>query len=1769
MSMANDVTTDFDRRSGDFMLQKYGSDKRRDYDTGNIAVLSAETQQQLNRLASQLLNDIKMKGYSDDDLDKICYTLQLGREHMKFRLALIVTSIKDLIQKISIFLEDKDNFPDIFWGESNTYLSNNGEELENFIKSLVEHGKYSSIADLWVRGGNIDWSILYENVEEALSFISLPTYPFEKERYWIKTVIDTKSEEKKSEQAASDIKNSQEEILLKENYRNIIVLSARTKKQLDQMVYRLLDNIKQLEDNKDTFHDICYTLQIGREHMQVRLALTADSVSELCQKLNDYLQNEAVDIYLSDENSADLAFLDDDDELQEFIENLIRHEKLHSVAKLWTKGVTVNWNVLYEHSAKIPSLISLPTYPFEKERYWIKEVLEEDTKRGKQESKYVDSSENIFNFDKRNTGISGLEENSYKLMTFEEIWKETILQKQVVQDIGNLIVFLSDEDKCEELKNMFHSRGCKNIIFVKNGTENKELSEECFVIDYEEKDSYLQCFYEIKKRWNDITHILYLWDLDKASIKNDWTGIVYLLQTLYECDFAECKLILGGEYHDILHRCYLESWIGLTRSMKLVIPDLMIRTISWDSKDDQWLRILWDEMYVEEDTNIIYEKGVRKTTKVVPSALESNYQTVLKDRGTYLITGGLGGLGIIFAKWLAGKYHANLVLVGRSDSDSKKDLLDEIRETGSSILYVQADVCNTIQMQRAVEEAHKKFGKIDGVIHAAGLEGSSSIIEKNIQEFNQILAANIEGTLVLDNVFSNENIDFICYFSSNAAIIGDFGAGCYAAGKRFEMAYAKNKKDNIRRIAVNWPLWDSTGMKLADEQGNDMYMKSSGQKLLGSEEGTAIFEKILGQNNSQYLVMYGLEKKIYQFLGIPVQAGISKGQNGFIRREEKDGRKDSRTGLNVKQCSISDIKDIVSSIIKIEADKLTITESFANFGFDSILLASLADRICEFYKIKVTPDIFFSYPNIDKLCGYLLKKYTVKLEAFYKKATDEISRPEEEISLDRETISQNLIKDIKDIVCNVIRIMPDKLGLNDNFADFGFDSISLAKLSENISSYFSVKVTANIFFNYPNINKLADYLMHKYEEKIFGHYKRKGMLIKTEKEEYSPRKADSVTVNKECPVSDPAKNFAPDIQENRKPISIIGMSGRFPDSENIDELWEILESGREVLHEIPDERKGWTQLVCDGELQEKRKIGVIPGISEFEPLFFEIAPRDAEKMDPRQRLLLQETWKALEDAGYGKELLESDRIGMFVGAEEGDYSDIVGDKSGITSNSISVLPARLAYFLNLHGPNMAIDTACSSGLTALHQACLSIWMGECDAAIVAGVSVLATGNAYKMMESSKMLSQDGRCYAFDKRANGMVPAEAIAVVVIKREDKAKKDKNPIYANIIGSGINYDGKTNGITAPNGNSQANLLKEVYERFSINPQKISYIVTHGTGTKLGDPIEINALTDAFKSYAVGKEYCALTSVKPNIGHSLAASGLVSLISLVMAMKKECIPASINCETLNDYIDWEDSPFYINRAKKEWKRIENKRIGCVSAFGMSGTNVHLVVEDYDQIEKKTTNRSMEKPYYLINLSAKTKESLEMIIKNLLNDLETDRITETDMPALSYTLMQGRQHFNQRYAIVARDKADVIFLLKEALHEKNHPDIISGRVKKDFIPESRIQQSVFEFIKDGMTKEQDDNQYKAVLLVLADLYCKGYDEVCKGMWGKEHPVRISLPTYPFIKENYWITEQQKSSKVDETLHLHPMLQKNVLDKKGQKFTTVFRGDELYLDKKI
>lgn len=425
-------------------------------------------------------------------------------------------------------------------------------------------------------------------------------------------------------------------------------------------------------------------------------------------------------------------------------------------------------------------------------------------------------------------------------------------------------------------------------------------------------------------------------------------------------------------------------------------------------------------------------------------------------------------------------------------------------------------------------------------------------------------------------------------------------------------------------------------------------------------------------------------------------------------------------------------------------------------------------------------------------------------------------------------------------------------------------------------------------------------------------------------------------------------------------IAIIGASGRFPGASNLKEYWSVISNGKDCITEVPKERWDIDEYFDPNPKNLKKTYskwgGFLKNIEMFDPTFFNISGKEAELSDPQQRLFLEETWNALEDAGYATGSISNKKCSVFVGAGgSGEYLQRMNDEGiekeaqSFWGNESSILPARISYFLNLKGPSVTINTACSSSLVAIHLACQNILSGESELAIAGGVYISSSPDFYIISSNANMLSPDGKCKTFDNGANGFVPGEGVGAIVLKPLEKALRDRDHIYAVIKGSGINQDGRTNGITAPSTISQTDLEVDVYKKFNIYPETISYIETHGTGTRLGDPIEIEALTNAFRKFTDKKKFCAVGSVKANIGHAATAAGIAGVLKVILAMKYEMLPPLRNFNTPNTNINFEETPFYVNTELKDWATIPGTpKRAAVSAFGFSGTNCHIILEEY-----------------------------------------------------------------------------------------------------------------------------------------------------------------------------------------------------------------------------
>ncbi|KST62480.1 type I polyketide synthase [Mastigocoleus testarum] len=527
-----------------------------------------------------------------------------------------------------------------------------------------------------------------------------------------------------------------------------------------------------------------------------------------------------------------------------------------------------------------------------------------------------------------------------------------------------------------------------------------------------------------------------------------------------------------------------------------------------------------------------------------------------------------------------------------------------------------------------------------------------------------------------------------------------------------------------------------------------------------------------------------------------------------------------------------------------------------------------------------------------------------------------------------------------------------------------------------------------------------------------------------------------------------------------EPIAIIGIGCRFPGAQDPESFWELLHNGVDATAQVPSNR--WDidrfyneEPVTPGKMNTRRG-GFLKEVDRFDASFFGISPREAERMDPQQRLVLEVTWEALENAAIIPENLSGSQTGVFIAIGNYDYGRLLAkDVDRIsaydgTGNTLCIAANRLSYVLNLRGPSLVIETACSSSLVALHFACRSLQTGESNLGLVGGVSLMLSPEPTITYSQARMMANDGRCKTFDASADGYVRGEGCGVVVLKRLCDAVRDGDRIQAIIKGSAVNQDGTSNGLTAPNGPSQQAVIRQALENAGVSPDQISYVEAHGTGTALGDPIEFKSLKAVLMEGRKPEQICSLGSVKTNIGHLEAASGMASVIKVVLSLQHKEIPAHLHLQELNPYISLQRTTFSIPTESQPWN-CSGSRLAGISGFGFGGTNCHLILEqaadqkkllDRDQGENRA-DRESERPLHALALSAKDDGALRDLAQRYA-DLLVSGISLAD---LCFSANTGRSHFERRLAVVAESSIQLRDSLRAFARGEQTTGLTNGKV--------------------------------------------------------------------------------------------------------------------------
>ncbi|MFJ7929561.1 type I polyketide synthase [Peribacillus sp. NPDC096448] len=588
-----------------------------------------------------------------------------------------------------------------------------------------------------------------------------------------------------------------------------------------------------------------------------------------------------------------------------------------------------------------------------------------------------------------------------------------------------------------------------------------------------------------------------------------------------------------------------------------------------------------------------------------------------------------------------------------------------------------------------------------------------------------------------------------------------------------------------------------------------------------------------------------------------------------------------------------------------------------------------------------------------------------------------------------------------------LELVPEEIETGEPFINFGLDSAEAVMLSGDLAEWLGQEVSPTIFWDFPCIEELAISL--------------------------------SNGDNEDCKI-----NFTADkkVQISKEPIAIVGIGCRFPRAKNPREFWDLLKEGKDAISDFPIER---LKLINQykGEHFGIRRGGYVENIELFDYSFFKITKREATRMDPQQRMLLEVTWEAFEDAGINPEKIRGTKTGVFIGTSNSDYGRMQITQSqdphiyAVTGTALSIAANRISYFFDLHGPSMAIDTACSSSLVAIHYACQSIWQGDSTLAVVGGANLILSPEITSSFANAGMLAGDDCCKTFDARADGYVRGEGVGVVILKSFSQAICDEDDIYAVIHGSAVNQDGRTNGLTAPNQQSQEEVLLAAYKNAGISPTDVDYIEAHGTGTYLGDPIEAKALGKVLSQGRNAENYCCLGSVKTNIGHLESAAGIAGLIKVALSIKHKQIPPHLNFAEPNPNIPFEELLLQVPTKLQSWPDV-NKNIAGISSFGFGGTNAHVVLggifpgNSCTFLDQTTSDQPV-----LFPLSAKGRDALVTIASRMRDYLLYSSAEEERLEDISSTLIHQRKHHETRLAVVGRSKEEVAKKLEEYVKNK------------------------------------------------------------------------------------------------------------------------------------
>ncbi|MEU8028452.1 SDR family NAD(P)-dependent oxidoreductase [Streptomyces sp. NPDC049099] len=899
--------------------------------------------------------------------------------------------------------------------------------------------------------------------------------------------------------------------------------------------------------------------------------------------------------------------------------------------------------------------------------------------------------------------------------------------------------------------------------------------------------------------------------------------------------------------------------------------------------------------------------------------------------GTVLVTGGLGGVGVHIARWLASRGVARLVLTSRRGPEDPRsaEVTAELSALGAEVEVAACDVADAEELARVIGRARP----LRGVVHCAGVLDDGVVVEQTPERFARVLRPKVAGAINLHHLTTDDPLDLFLLVSSAAGVVGSPGQGNYAAANVFLDRLAHHRRTlGLPGVSVSFGAWAGTG--LAADHADLQRMARLGHGALTPAQACGLVELSL-LRGAPHLVAWALDQR--RLRDSLARGGGATALWRSLLPPEKPVRRDDAFAARLARLPKAERMERVLAVVCAEAARV--------LGLRS----------------------------------------------------------------------------------------PDELRKDQPLSERGMDSLMAVELRNRIGARVGARLSATLLFDHPTPVRLADHLVS---------------TVLTSDARESGRAASA-----------PRRESASD-----EPIAVVSMACRLPGgADDPGALWQVLEGGRDVVGPFPAQRWNVESLYDpDPEAEGKtyaREGGFLQDIETFDAAFFGITAREAAAMDPQQRLLLETTWEALERAGIVPARLAGSTTGVYVGMFGSDY--LAGSRLDqldgyvSTGSALSVASGRLAYTLGLHGPALTVDTACSSSLVAVHLAAQALRSGECDLALAGGVTLMVTPQTFVEFSRLRGLSPTSRCRSFSDDADGAVWAEGAGMVVLKRLTDARRDGDQVLAVLRGTAVNQDGRSQGLAAPNGPAQEQVIRKALDLSGLTPADIDYIEAHGTGTTLGDPIEANALMSVFGASRPTGRPLYLGSLKSNLGHLQAASGIAGLIKVVLALRHGSLPRTLHAERPSRHVDWDSGELQLLQEAVAWPSGPRLRRAGVSAFGISGTNAHVIVEEArEEIAARQPDPSAgtdegTAPRQLFVLSARDDAALRGQATGLAAHLGALGSSGPALRDIGYTLAHRRSHFERRAAVLASDRDGLLAGLDAVAQGRVHPDVVRSPARE------------------------------------------------------------------------------------------------------------------------